>query len=359
MNAYRIAVLPGDGIGPEITKQAVAVLSTVAEKRGFAVEMTEAPIGGCAIDACGNPLPQETVDLCKRSDAVLLGAVGGPKWDSLPGEIRPEKGLLGIRRELGLFANLRPARIYPALRGKSPLKDEILGDSLDILIVRELTGGIYFGEHGRREINGAPAAFDTEQYTTEEIERILLVAFELANKRDKCLCSVDKANVLESSRLWRETAVRLAEQYPDVRLSHMYVDNAAMQLVRAPRQFDTIVTNNLFGDILSDEASQITGSIGMLPSASLDSGRRGLYEPIHGSAPDIAGKGIANPIASILSAAMMLRYSLGQPEGADDIERAVGHVLSSGKRTADLAAAGEPVLGCVAMGAAIVKALET
>lgn len=359
MNAYRIAVLPGDGIGPEITKQAEAVLSAAADRRGFAVELTEAPIGGCAIDACGKPLPQETIDLCKRSDAVLLGAVGGPKWDLLPGAIRPEKGLLDIRRELGLFANLRPALIYPALRAASPLKDEILGDSLDILVVRELTGGIYFGERGRREVNGSPAAYDTEQYTTGEIERILRVAFEMARKRYGRLCSVDKANVLESSRLWRETAVRLAERYPDVQLSHMYVDNAAMQLVRAPRQFDTIVTNNLFGDILSDEASQITGSIGMLPSASLGDGRPGLYEPIHGSAPDIAGKGIANPIASILSVAMMLRYSLGQPEGADDIERAVDQVLSSGKRTADLAAAGEPVLETEAMGAAIVKALQT
>lgn len=359
MNAYRIAVLPGDGIGPEITKQAATVLSTAADRRGFAVEMTEASIGGCAIDACGKPLPQGTIDLCKRSDAVLLGAVGGPKWDLLPGATRPEKGLLDIRRELGLFANLRPALIYPALRAASPLKDEILGDSLDILVVRELTGGIYFGERGRREVNGSPAAYDTEQYTAEEIERILRVAFEMARKRHGRLCSVDKANVLESSRLWRETAVRLAERYPDVHLSHMYVDNAAMQLVRAPRQFDTIVTNNLFGDILSDEASQITGSIGMLPSASLGDGRPGLYEPIHGSAPDIAGKGIANPIASILSVAMMLRYSLGQPEGADDIERAVDQVLSNGKRTADLAAAGEPVLGTEAMGAAIVKALKT
>ncbi len=359
MNAYRIAVLPGDGIGPEITKQAAAVLSVAADRRGFAVEMAEAPIGGCAIDDCGKPLPQETIDLCKRSDAVLLGAVGGPAWDSLPGEIRPEKGLLDIRRELGLFANLRPALIYPALRAKSPLKDAVLGDSLDILIVRELTGGIYFGEHGRREVNGSPAAYDTEQYTTAEIERILLMAFELANKRRKRLCSVDKANVLESSRLWRETADRLAGRYPDVQLSHMYVDNAAMQLVRAPRQFDTIVTSNLFGDILSDEASQITGSIGMLPSASLGGGSLGLYEPIHGSAPDIAGKGVANPIASILSVAMMLRHSLAQPEAADDIEKAVGKVLSSGKRTADLAAAGEPHLGSEAMGAAIVKALET
>ncbi len=358
MKTYRIAVLPGEGIGPEITKQAVNVLKAVAKRQGFQVDLAEAPIGGCAIDVCGKPLPEETVELCRHSDAVLLGAVGGPKWDTLPGDCRPEKGLLGIRSALELFANLRPARVYRALRAASPLKDEILGDSLDILVVRELTGGIYFGERGRRSVNGSPAAYDTEQYTVMEIERILRVAFSMARKRGGRLCSVDKANVLESSRLWRETAVRMGREYPDVELSHMYVDNAAMQLVRAPRQFDTIVTNNIFGDILSDEASQITGSIGMLPSASRSAGSFGLYEPVHGSAPDIAEKDIANPIASILSVSMMLRYSLEQLEGADEIERAVNSVLESGRLAADLAPAGAPFLGTAAMGEAILAALE-
>ncbi|WRS27047.1 3-isopropylmalate dehydrogenase [Oscillospiraceae bacterium MB08-C2-2] len=357
MKSYRIAVLPGDGIGPEIVAQATAVLEAAAKKHGFEVELTQGLIGGCAIDACGNPLPQETIDLCKGSDAVLLGAVGGPKWDSISPEIRPERGLLGIRGALELFANLRPALVYPALRGASPLKDEILGDGLDILVVRELTGGIYFGERGRRSVEGIPAAYDTEQYTVPEIERILRVAFEMARKRGGKLCSVDKANVLESSQLWRETANRLAADYQEVELSHMYVDNAAMQLVRAPRQFDTVVTNNIFGDILSDEASQITGSIGMLPSASLSAGKLGLYEPIHGSAPDIAGKDIANPIATILSVAMMLRYSLEEPQAADTIEAAVNAVLDSGKRTADLAAPGQSALGTIAMGKAILSAL--
>ena len=359
MKTYSIAVLPGDGIGPEITGQAVAALQAVAAKRGFEVICAEAPIGGCAIDQCGDPLPAETVELCRRCDAVLLGAVGGPQWDALPGGVRPENGLLGIRAALKLFANLRPALVYPALRAASPLRDEILGDSLDILVVRELTGGIYFGERGRREVDGVPAAYDTEQYTVPEIERILRVAFSMAQKRRGKLCSVDKANVLESSRLWRETAARVAKDYPDVALSHMYVDNAAMQLVRAPRQFDTIVTSNMFGDILSDEASQITGSIGMLPSASLGAGSLGLYEPIHGSAPDIAGKGVANPIAAILSVSMMLRYSLGQPDGADDIERAVNAALEKGLRTADLAAPGAPSVGTAAMGEAIRSALDT
>ena len=355
---YDIAILAGDGIGPEITRAAVAILEKVATLYGFAVKPIPARIGGDAIDACGDPLPEETVRVCKDAAAVLLGAVGGPKWDGMAGDIRPEKGLLRIRAALGLFANLRPAIVYPALRSASPLKDEILGDGLDLMVVRELTGGIYFGERGRRTANGIPAAYDTESYSIEEIRRILRVAFEMAQKRGKRLCSVDKANVLETSRLWRETASAMAAEYPDVSLSHMYVDNAAMQLVRAPRQFDTIVTSNLFGDILSDEASQITGSIGMLPSASLGAGSLGLYEPIHGSAPDIAGKDAANPIATILSVAMMLRYSLSQPKAASAIESAVNRVLESGVRTADLAAAGGPAVGTTAMAEHILSALQ-
>ena len=358
MTTYKITSLPGDGIGPEVNAQAVALLSAVAQKFDFAVTVTEANIGGAAIDTEGCPLPQATVDLCKRSDAVLLGAVGGPKWDSLPGDQRPEKGILGIRAALELFANLRPAMVYPALRDASPLKDEILGGGLDLLVVRELTGGIYFGERGRRVIGGMAAAYDTEQYTVAEIQRIARVAFRLAMKRDRRLCSVDKANVLDSSRLWRETVIEMAKEFPAVELSHLYVDNAAMQLVRAPRQFDVLVTNNIFGDILSDEASQITGSIGMLPSASLGSGSLGLYEPIHGSAPDIAGKDIANPLAAILSVAMMLRYSLEQPAAADAVELAVRGALDSGARTADIAKPAEAVLGTAAMGKLVLEMLN-
>lgn len=355
---YKITVLAGDGIGPEITEQALRVLDAAASRFGFEVETGHALLGGAAIDATGVPLPDETVEMCKSSDAVLLGAVGGPKWDNLPGDKRPEKGLLEIRSALGLFANLRPALVYPALRGASPLKDEILGEGLDLLVVRELTGGIYFGNRGRKEVNGGESAFDTEEYSAEEIRRICKIAFELAMKRGKKLCSIDKANVLESSRLWRETVTALSADYPQVSLSHMYVDNAAMQLVRAPGQFDTIVTSNMFGDILSDEASQITGSIGMLPSASLGVSKPGLYEPIHGSAPDIAGKDIANPIAAVLSVAMMLRYSLGQPEAADEIEAAVNLVLESGVRTADIAYGGETPVGTRKMGENILKALR-
>jgi len=354
---YKITVLSGDGIGPEITEQALLVLDAAAKRYGFAVETAEALLGGIAIDKTGTPLPQETIDACLGSHAVLLGAVGGPKWDNPSGTVRPEQGLLGIRAALNLFANLRPAIVYPALRSASPLRDEILGDGLDLLVVRELTGGIYFGKRGRSQVDGHPAAFDTEEYSVPEIERIARVAFRLAGKRGNRLCSVDKANVLESSRLWRETVLRVAEDYPEVELSHMYVDNAAMQLVRAPRQFDVIVTSNIFGDILSDEASQITGSIGMLPSASLGATSLGLYEPIHGSAPDIAGKGIANPIATILSVAMMLRYSLEQPEAAGAIEAAVNKVLDSGVRTADLAVPGEPAVGTGEMGRLILEAL--
>ena len=313
-------------------------------------------IGGCAIDATGAPLPEETVVGCLAADRVLLGAVGGPKWDSLPGNVRPEKALLGIRAAMELFTNLRPAQLYPALAGDCPLRADIVANGFDMVIVRELTGGIYFGERGMREGKYGEEAYDTECYSRMEIERIGRVAFETAQKRGKKLCSIDKANVLESSRLWRKVMHELAEEYPDVTLSDMLVDNAAMQLVRNPAQFDVIVTSNMFGDILSDEASQITGSIGMLPSASLGSTSRGLYEPIHGSAPDIAGKHIANPIATILSAAMMLRYSFGMGAEADDIVRAVDEVLEAGCRTADLAH-GAPAMSTEEMTDAILARL--
>lgn len=317
---YRIAVLPGDGIGPEVIEQALLVLEQVGRKFGHVFRFTTLLAGGCAIDATGNPLPEETLDECRRSDAVLLGAVGGPKWDNLPGDIRPEAGLLALRGGLGLFANLRPAVLNRELRDACPLRPDIVGESMDIMVVRELTGGIYFGQRGRRTGKMGEEAFDTECYSEGEIERIARVAFEVARKRRKKVTSVDKANVLESSRLWREVVTKVANDYPDVTLEHMYVDNAAMQLVRNPRQFDVIVTSNMFGDILSDEASMITGSIGMLPSASLGEGSFGLYEPIHGSAPDIAGKDKANPLATILSAAMMLRYTMHLEEEAMAVE---------------------------------------
>ncbi|MCI2113069.1 MAG: 3-isopropylmalate dehydrogenase [Ruminococcus sp.] len=349
MADYKITLLKGDGIGPEIVNQAVKVLDKAGEKFGFTVEYDEALLGGCAIDATGVPLPDETVAKCKASDSVILGAVGGPKWDSLPGNKRPEAGLLGIRGALGLFANLRPSVIFGPLKSASPIKDEIIGGNLDIMIVRELTGGIYFGERGRKEVDGQPAAWDTEMYTVAEVERIARVAFDLAMKRNKKLTSVDKANVLESSRLWRETVIRVSKDYPEVELNHMYVDNCAMQLVRNPRQFDVIVTSNIFGDILSDEASMIAGSIGMLASASLSGGKLGLYEPIHGSAPDIAGQGIANPLATILSVAMMLRYSLDRPQAADAIENAVAKVLET-YRTPDIYEDGMTKVGCEEMG---------
>ncbi|MDD5796092.1 MAG: 3-isopropylmalate dehydrogenase [Oscillospiraceae bacterium] len=356
MADYKITLLKGDGIGPEIVNQAVKVLDKAGEKFGFTVEYDEALLGGCAIDATGVPLPDETVEKCKKADSVLLGAVGGPKWDTLPGNLRPEAGLLGIRGALGLFANLRPAVIFEPLKGASPIKDEIIGGALDVMIVRELTGGIYFGERGRKEVNGQPAAYDTEMYTVPEIERIARVAFDLAMKRNKKLTNVDKANVLESSRLWRETVLRVAKDYPEVELNHLYVDNCAMQLVRNPGQFDVIVTSNIFGDILSDEASMISGSIGMLASASLSAGKSGLYEPIHGSAPDIAGLGIANPLATILSVAMMLRYSLDQPEAADAIEKAVSDVLVD-YRTPDIYAEGTKKVNCEEMGDLVCNAL--
>ena len=353
---FKIALVKGDGIGPEIVDSAVRVLEKIGHTFGHTFTCTPYLAGGCAIDETGIPLPQETVDGCLAADSVLLGAVGGPKWDKNPGDLRPEKALLGLRAALGLFTNLRPAKIYPALAGDCPLRPDIVADGFDMVMVRELTGGIYFGERGRREGKYGPEAYDTEAYSVMEIERIARVAFETARKRRKNVISIDKANVLETSRLWRETVHRIAEEYPDVTCTDMLVDNAAMQLVRNPAQFDVVVTTNMFGDILSDEASQITGSIGLLPSASLGSTKRGLYEPIHGSAPDIAGQNKANPIATILSAAMMLRYSFDLGAEADAIEAAVDRVLNKGLRTADLGG-GEASLGCTEMTDAILAEL--
>ena len=346
---YNIALLKGDGIGPEIVESAVLVLEKIGKKFSHTFNFMPYLIGGSAYDAVGVPLPDETVEGCLASDSVLLGAVGGSKWDNLPANLRPEKALLGIRSALGLFTNLRPAMLFPPLKSASPLKESITENGFDIMIVRELTGGIYFGERGRRDGKFGAEAFDTEAYSVFEIERIGRVAFETAMKRQKRLVSIDKANVLETSRLWRETMHRLSAEYPEVEYSDMLVDNAAMQLVRNPRQFDVIVTSNMFGDILSDEASQITGSIGMLASASLGDTKRGLYEPIHGSAPDIAGQDKANPSATILSAAMMLRYSFGLSAEAECIENAVNSVLEHGFRTADILgnSTSEP-LGCKA-----------
>ena len=356
MSSQLIAVLPGDGIGPEIVPQAVRVLQAVGEKYDLSFEFQEALFGGCAYDAVGNPLPADTLDLCKRADAVLLGAVGGPKWDRVePVTLRPEVGgLLPLRKELGLFANLRPAILYPALAASSPLRSDVIAGGLDFLVVRELTGGIYFGQPKERS---SSRAVDTCVYTVDEIERIAHVGFQAAQKRKKRLCSVDKANVLETSRLWRETVTRIAAGYPGVEMSHMLVDTCAMQLVRNPKQFDVIVTENMFGDILSDEAAMLTGSLGMLPSASLGTGSKGLYEPIHGSAPDIAGKNVANPLATILSAAMMLRYSFGKDEASRAIETAVEKTLAKGHRTADIAASGENTIGTSEMGEMVLKNL--
>lgn len=331
-----IALIPGDGIGPDVVAEAVNVLDAVATKYGHKWNYTNVIAGGCAIDKFGKPLPQEQLDICLKSDAALLGAVGGPKWDNLPSEIRPEKALLGLRGGMKVFANLRPAVMWKQLKDACPLKDEIVGDGLDILIVRELTGGIYFGERGTSEDGNT--AWDTEKYTRPEIERIVRMGFEYAMKRQKRLCVVDKANILNSSQLWRRVAEDVKKDYPEVTLSYLYIDNASMQMVRNPRQFDVIATSNMFGDILSDEASQITGSIGMLASASLGDGTGpGLYEPIHGSAPDIAGKDFANPLATILSAAMLLRYSFNLEEEAKAIENAVNAVLDDGWRTGDIA----------------------
>ena len=353
----KICVLPGDGIGVEIMAEAVRVLKSLDLK----VEIEEALLGGCAVDATGNPYPEATQKLAQASDAVLLGAVGGPKWDGLPREQRPERGLLGIRKQLGLFANLRPAILYPELANASTLKPEVVA-GLDILIVRELTGDIYFGQPRgieTREIDGKQQryGFNTMHCTESEIRRIGCVAFEAARKRNKKVCSVDKMNVLETTQLWRDVMIELAPEYPDVELTHMLVDNAAMQLVKAPKQFDVIVTGNMFGDILSDEASMLTGSIGMLPSASLDENNKGMYEPCHGSAPDIAGKGIANPLATILSVAMMMRYTFGKEDAAQRIENAVKKVLAQGYRTGDIFEPGTKKVGTREMGDAVLAAL--
>ncbi len=354
----KIAVLPGDGIGPEIIAEAVKVLNALGES----FEMETAPVGGAGYEAKGHPLPEDTLKLAKEADAILFGAVGDWKYDTLARELRPEQAILGLRKHLSLFANLRPAICYPELTEASSLKPEIIA-GLNILIVRELNGDIYFGSpKGIRTATdglfpGAREGFDTMRYSEPEVERIAHVAFQAAQKRHKRLCSVDKSNVLETSQLWREVMTRIGQEYPDVELSHMYVDNAAMQLVKAPKAFDVVVTGNLFGDILSDEASMLTGSIGMLPSASLDKNNKGLYEPSHGSAPDIAGKGIANPLATILSAAMMLRYSLGKADQANRIEAAVQKVLAQGYRTGDIKTAGCQLVGTKEMGEAVLKAL--
>ena len=353
---YNIALVKGDGIGPEIVDSAVRVLEKVGEKYGHTFRCTPYLAGGCAIDACGIPLPEETIEGCKNADSVLLGAVGGPKWDKMPGNLRPEKALLGLRSALGLYTNLRPAKLYASLKEECPLRADIVEQGFDLMMVRELTGGIYFGERGRRDGKYGPEAYDTEAYSVMEIERIARAAFDAARKRRKNVISIDKANVLETSRLWRETVHRIGEEYPDVQLTDMLVDNAAMQLVRRPSQFDVVVTSNMFGDILSDEASQITGSIGLLPSASLGATKCGLYEPIHGSAPDIAGQDRANPIATILSAAMMLRYAFDLGEEADCIERAVDEVLAAGLRTADIVGnSGATPLSCSQMTEEVLK----
>ncbi|MBP5168516.1 MAG: 3-isopropylmalate dehydrogenase [Oscillospiraceae bacterium] len=355
---YQIALLKGDGIGPEIVESAVAVLEKTGKAFGFTMAFHDYLLGGAAIDKTGVPLPQETIDGCLASDSVLLGAVGGPKWDDLPANIRPEKGLLQIRSILGLYTNLRPARLYPALAEKCMLRPDLVANGFDLVIVRELTGGIYFGERGRRTGKYGPEAYDTECYSVMEIERIARVAFSAAQKRRGKVTSVDKANVLESSRLWRETVHRVAEEYEGVTVEDMLVDNTAQQLIRNPAQFDVIVTSNMFGDILSDEMSQLTGSIGMLPSASLGDGTRGLYEPIHGSAPKYAGTGRCNPIATILSGAMMLRYSLNQNEAADCIENAVDQALSDGCRTRDIAGPEDTELSCTEMTKAILQRIK-
>jgi 3-isopropylmalate dehydrogenase len=356
---YNITVLPGDGIGPEIIAEAVKVLETLQSVHGLSIAMQYADVGGAGYDAHGQPLPAATLDVVRSADAILLGSVGGPQWEQLERHLRPEQGLLGLRSELALFSNLRPAILYPQLADASTLKAEVVS-GLDIMIVRELTGGIYFGEpRGIRTLdNGEAQGFNTLIYSASEIERIGRSAFEIARKRDGRLCSVDKANVLEVSELWRQVMNRLGEEYSDVELSHMYVDNAAMQLVREPKQFDVIVTGNMFGDILSDAAAMLTGSIGMLPSASLDCNGKGMYEPIHGSAPDIAGQGVANPLATILSVAMMLRYSLNEAVLADKVEAAVGAVLDDGLRTVDIASEGMQTVGTTVMGDAVVAALQ-
>lgn len=347
---FKIAVVAGDGIGPEVMEENIKVLNAVGEKFGHSFEYEYVLGGGCAIDKYGEPLPQHTIDVCKASDSVLLGAVGGWKWDTLPGHLRPEKALLGLRGALGLYANLRPATLHQALAGACPLKPELVKDGVDIMVVRELTGGMYFGEKGRKQTEMGEAAYDVEIYSEEEVKRIARRGFEIAMQRNKHLTNVDKQNVLESSRLWREVVLEVAKEYPEVELDHLYVDNASMQLIMRPTTFDVIVTSNIFGDILSDEASQMTGSIGMLPSASLGDGKLGMYEPVHGSAPDIAGQDIANPIATILSGAMMLKYSFGLDKEAKTIEDAVTKVLDEGYRTADIYSEGTKKVGTKEMG---------
>ncbi|MFP4560153.1 MAG: 3-isopropylmalate dehydrogenase [Thiohalorhabdus sp.] len=357
---HKLAVLPGDGIGPDIVREACKILEVLRAEFGLDVEWEEAPVGGTAYDQSGHPLPEATLELAKGADAVLLGAVGGPKWEALDYSVRPERALLGLRKELGLFANLRPAKVFPELAEASALKPEVVA-GIDIMVVRELTGGIYFGEpRGVEELaDGRRKGVNSLVYTSDEIERIARVAFDIARKRSGRVCSIDKANVLEATELWREVVSDVGQrEFPDVELSHMYVDNAAMQLVRAPKQFDVMVTTNMFGDILSDEASMLTGSIGLLPSASLSAEGAGMYEPIHGSAPDIAGTGKANPLATILSVAMMLRYSLDEGALADRVERAVERVLADGLRTPDIAAEGEQAIGTAEMGDAVVAALR-
>lgn len=352
---YNIAVIPGDGIGPEVIDESIKVLNKIGEKYNHTFELEFLQAGGCAIDSMGTPLPEKTLERCKESDAVLLGAVGGTKWDNPNAKIRPEQALLGLRGGLNLYCNLRPALLYKPLKQASPLKDSIIGDGIDICVVRELTGGIYFGERGREVVDRVISAYDTERYNINEIKRIVKIGFETAMKRNKKLTSVDKANILESSRLWRGVVEEMSKEYPEVEVNHLYIDNASMQLVRDPKQFDVIVTSNMFGDILSDEASMITGSIGMLPSASLGEGTLGMYEPIHGSAPDIAGKGIANPLATILSTAMMLRYSFNLEQEARDIEDAVIKVLEEGYRTGDIKSKGTTLVGTKEMGQLVVE----
>ncbi len=353
---YNIAVIPGDGIGPEVIEETTKVLKVIGDKFGHRFDYEYVLAGGCAIDKEGTPLSDASLEICKKSDAVLLGAVGGPKWDV--GKVRPEQGLFKLRSGMNLYCNLRPAVLYAPLKNESPLKDSIVKDGIDICIVRELTGGIYFGERGTEEVDGVKSAYDTERYNVNEITRIAKSGFEIAMKRNKKLTSVDKANVLDSSKLWRSVVNEIAKDYPEVEVNHLYVDNAAMQIVRDPNQFDVIVTSNLFGDILSDEASMVTGSIGLLPSASLGDGTLGMYEPIHGSAPDIAGQGIANPLATILSAAMMLRYSFSLEEEAKAIENAVLAVLEDGYRTGDIMTEGKKKIGTVEMGKLVCGKLQ-
>lgn len=355
---WNIAVIAGDGIGPDIVEETIKVLDVVGEKFGHEFKYTRTMAGGCAIDKFGTALPEETLEICKRADAVLLGAVGGPKWDNPDAKVRPEQALMGLRSGLGLYCNLRPATLYAPLKNASPLKEEIVNKGIDIAIVRELTGGIYFGKRGREVVNGVQSAYDTERYNVNEIKRIAKIGFETAMKRKKKLTCVDKANILESSRLWRVVLDEMVKDYPEVELNYLYVDNAAMQIVKDPCQFDVIVTSNIFGDILSDEASMVTGSIGMLPSASLGEGTLGMYEPIHGSAPDIAGMGIANPLATILSGAMMLRYSFNLEKEASAIENAVLAVLQDGYRTGDIMSEGMKKVATVEMGKLVMDKIK-